>query len=229
MIRNNYNENYFEKIDTEDKAYFLGFIFADGCIIYDPSKYRYKIEIKLHPKDRHILESLIKFIEGEMKIWYDNNREMCQVSISGKKFVSDLIKLGLTPNKTFNLEYPKISEKLEKHFLRGYFDGDGCIRVRTDKRDNTKLGDLRIVSGSIDMLNMINQRMHILFGTKINKLYGPKNKQYKFIGWASMSDVEKIYEGFYGTSNDDLFLIRKKVIFDEVTEIVKNKKKYRKN
>jgi hypothetical protein len=229
MIRKKYNENYFEKIDTEDKAYFLGLIFADGCIVYDPIKFRYNVLITLHPKDVHILESFIKFIDGEMTVWKNKNREICQVSLSGKKIVIDLIKLGAIPNKTFKLNYPKINVKLEKHFLRGYFDGDGCIRIRTDHRDNTQLGDLRIVSGSVDMLNMINNRMYNLFETKINKLYGPKNKTYKFIGWASMSDIERIYEAFYGNTNNELFLIRKKVIFDEVIKVIENKKKYRKN
>jgi hypothetical protein len=228
MRRKIYNENYFEKIDTEDKAYFLGFIFADGCVTFDTSKYRYQITIKIHSKDKHILNSLIRFIDGEMLIW-ENDLETCQITLSGKKIVSDLIRLGAKPNKTFDLVYPKIDENLEKHFLRGYFDGDGCVRVRTDKRDKTKLGDLRIVGGSIEMLNMINYRMHHLFGTKINKLYGPKNKKYKYVGWASMTDIEKIYRGFYEKSNADLFLVRKKIIFDEVTEILLNKTKYRKN
>jgi hypothetical protein len=115
---------------------------------------------------------------------------------------------------------------LEKHFLRGYFDGDGCIRVKVDKRDNTKRGDLRIVSGSLHMLDKINERMSILFGVNLNKLYGPKDKDYKYIGWSGMSDIEKIYHGFY--DNSKLFLNRKKIIFNEVTEIIKNKQKYRK-
>jgi hypothetical protein len=54
-------------------------------------------------------------------------------------------------------------------------------------------GDLRIVGGSLDMLNKINERMNLLFGTNINKLYGPKNKNYKFIEWAGMKDIENIY------------------------------------
>ena len=226
MRRNKYNENYFEKIDTEDKAYFLGLIFADGSVVYNPNRYRYQLSLKLHPKDKHILISLIKHIEGEMNVWEDSKRNICQISLSGKKIINDLIKLGVTPNKTFTLNYPKINENLEKHFLRGYFDGDGCIRVKKDKRDGTKLGDLRIVSGSIEMLNTINERMNKLFGTNINKLYGPKNKEYRYIGWASMNDIENIYEGFY--SDSDLFLIRKKHIFDEVNRIIKDKQKYRK-
>ena len=226
MRKKNYNEDYFEQIDTEDKAYFLGFIYADGSVIYYNEKYRYKLVLKLHTKDNHILESLINYVDGEMDIWFDGQREMCEVGFSGKKMVIDLIKLGVTPNKTFTLKYPNIDEKLEKHFLRGYFDGDGCIRTSFDKRDGTKRGDLRIVGGSLDMLNKLNERMNVLFGTNINKLYGPKDKEFKYIGWAGMTDIEKIYEGFYSETN--LFLERKKIIFDEVIKIINNKKRYRK-
>jgi hypothetical protein len=226
MKKKVYNENYFEKIDSEDKAYFLGFIFADGSIINDVNKFRYQVTLKLHIKDKHILESFIESINGEMLLWKHNQRDIVEVKFSGKKMVNDLINLGVIQNKTFTLQYPTINESLERHFLRGYFDGDGCIRISYDKRDNTKRGDLRIVSGSLDMLNKINERMNILFGVNINKLYGPKNKNFKYIGWAGMSDIEKIYHAFYDDSA--LFLNRKKIIFDEVIEIIKNKKKYRK-
>ena len=124
-----------------------------------------------------------------MSLWFHGQRDICEVSLSGKKIVKDLEEKGLHPNKTFTIKYPEISEELERHFLRGYFDGDGCIRISTDKRDGSKRGDLRLVSGSIEMLEMINERMNVLFGTNLNKLYGPKNKEYKFIGWAGMKDI----------------------------------------
>jgi hypothetical protein len=221
-----YDENFFEVIDTEDKAYFLGFIYADGCLINNDKKSIYEITIKINNKDDHILIKLIKKINGEMKLWYNKKREMCEIRLNGKKIVSDLENKGVHPNKTFTIKYPVIDEKLERHFLRGYFDGDGCIRINTDKRDGSKRGDLRIVGGSIDMLNKINERMNLLFNTNINKLYGPENKEFKYVGWAGMTDIEKIYNGFYNNSN--LFLTRKKLIFDNVISEIKNKTKYRK-
>jgi hypothetical protein len=226
MKKYKFNEDFFETIDSEHKAYFLGFIYADGSLVNNSISYRYKLNLKLHKKDNHILEEFIKCIDGDMNIWYNKKRNMCEISLSGKKIVNDLMNKGVLPNKTFTVQYPVIDESLERHFLRGYFDGDGCIRVSTDKRDGNQRGDLRIVGGSVDMINKINQRMNYLFGTNINKLYGPKNKEYKFIGWAGMSDIEKIYHGFYNESN--LFLNRKKSIFDEVIRLIKYKEKYRK-
>ena len=221
-----YNENYFEKIDSEDKAYFLGLICADGCIINNQKTYRYQVVLKLHIKDIEILQTFIKCIVGKMELWKHGQRDMVELKLSGKKMVNDLFNLGITENKTFFLKYPNISEYFERHFLRGYFDGDGCIRIKEDKRDNTFRGDFRIVGSSYEMLNKINERMNKLFGTNVNKLYGPTNKSYKFIGWSGMTDIENIYNGFYYESN--FFLLRKKIIFDEVNQLLKNKQKYRK-
>jgi hypothetical protein len=100
------------------------------------------------------------------------------------------------------------------------------VRINKDKRDNSERGDLRIVGASLEMIEKINERMNYLFGTSLNKLYGPKNKEFKFIGWSAMTDIEKIYQGFY--TGSCLYLSRKKIIFDRVIELVKNKKKYRK-
>ena len=127
MKKKVYNENYFEKIDSEDKAYFLGLIYSDGCIVNNQDEYRYKITLKLHIKDKHILEDFIKSVSGEMSLWFHGQRDICEVNLSGKKIVKDLEEKGLHPNKTFTIKYPEISEELERHFLRGYFDGDGCI------------------------------------------------------------------------------------------------------
>jgi hypothetical protein len=223
MRRKEYNQSYFENIDTEDKAYFLGFIYADGSVATEK---RNSLFIKIHIKDSHIIESFINCINGEMIPWKQKNRDIIQVSVSGKKIINDLLNLGLHQNKTFTLKYPDIPIELERHFIRGYFDGDGCIRVKTDSRDGSKIGDMRFVGGSIDMLNTINDRMKFLFGIKKNSLYGPKNKNYKFLGWGSMSDIEKIYNGFYEDSN--FYLKRKKETFDEVMSIIKDKIKYRK-
>ena len=226
MKRKKFNEDYFEVIDTPEKAYFLCFIFADGCLINNPKEYRYKLVIKIHNKDEDMLKRFISLLDSEVEIWRSKNRDISEVGFSSKKMINDLKNLGIHQNKTYTIEYPKIDEKLEKHFLRGYFDGDGCIRINKDKRDQSKRGDLRIVGGSVKFIQTLNERMGKLFGVNVNKIYGQKNKQYKFVGWAGMSDIEQIYNGFY--SDTDLFLIRKKIIFDEVIDIIREKYKYRK-
>lgn len=225
-VKKYFNESYFEFIDSEDKAYFLGFIYADGCLRYDEIKSYYYLTIKIHPKDVHILYSFIRCINGDFSVRHDKNRNIVELTLTGKKITKGLIKQGVYQNKTFTIKYPNIPIEFERHFIRGYFDGDGCIRVKIDSRNGKESGDLRFVSGSIDMLNSINERMNFLFGTKLNTLYGSKDKNYKFLGWSSMKDIESIYNYFYTDSN--FFLKRKKETFDKVIDIIKDNKKYRK-
>ena len=169
-----YDESFFEKIDTEEKAYWLGFIYADGCIVKNHSKdkqgkqlRKYSLNIELAEKDK---EHLIKFAKTiclnfeesmlysrERKIYYDHldeerTYEMCAFQVTSKKIVEDLIKLGCIPNKSLTLEFPK-EEQVPKYlwmsFIRGYFDGDGWIN--NDGKNNLKLGMI----GTENFLNKI--------------------------------------------------------------------------
>ena len=147
-----YDESFFEKIDTEEKAYWLGFIYADGWVVRNHSKdkegrqlKKYSLGIELSVKDK---EHLIKFAKvicfnfeesmlysRERKIYYEHlneekTYEMCAFQVSSKKIVEDLIKLGCVPNKTLIKTFPTYNEvpsKLMGHFMRGYADGNGGV------------------------------------------------------------------------------------------------------
>jgi len=220
-----FNHNYFEHIDSEEKSYFLGFIMADGCVIKD----RNSLAIKIHKKDEHILESFKECIEFEGDLWYHKQRtNMCQISMSHVKLKEDLNNLGVVSNKTHTLKFPKLRKDLYRHFIRGFFDGDGCVRIKKDKRRSgsvDKRGDVRFVCGSLGFLNDLNILLHKEIDTNLNKLYG-KYESHKYIGWCGFSDIENLYEYFYNDAN--LFLHRKKLIFDEVYNICKQRNKYRK-
>lgn len=118
----NWDETYFEKINTEQKAYWLGFIYADGCV--DDTEFRLHLSIK----DLIHLEKFKNHIGSTHPI---HNCQLNTISfnIGNKKIVKDLNKLGVVPRKTFIIEYPKINTKFNRHFIRGVFDGDGCIYV----------------------------------------------------------------------------------------------------
>lgn len=133
------DEGFFDKIDTELKAYLLGFLLADGNICNG------RLSIRLGLKDESFLRELSKnflngqdlvrlrdpsktprFIEGR-KI---KNLGSAELSISCKQWVEPLAKLKMIPAKSLVLEFPEISESLLPHFVRGYFDGDGCLSRR---------------------------------------------------------------------------------------------------
>lgn len=133
-----FNENIFDFIDTEDKAYWLGFIFADGYI----SSSNYTFEISLSTKDLSHLEKFNNFMEHinyNIKICKTNfeNCTRCRWSITNKHLWKTLNSYGCTPRKSLTLEFPNedifTKKSLISHFIRGYVDGDGCIGLTRDK------------------------------------------------------------------------------------------------
>lgn len=134
----------FNNIDNEEKAYWLGFIFADGCIASGRSN---NIEISLQKSDVGHLEKFKHFISAKQNIVVDSFR--CRICITNKNLKDSLIKLGCTPKKSLTLQFPKIENSLMRHFIRGYFDGDGCI---TRSRKNSIWTDANIACGSEDFI-----------------------------------------------------------------------------
>ena len=130
----NFNENYFDNIDTDTKAYFLGFIMADGCIIKTrpTSKLPNRLVINISSKDRIILEELKKELQTTCDIidYYPNghtyaNNQMSKLVINSQHLCTSLVKLNVTERKTGHEAIPKINEKYIPSFIRGFFDGDG--------------------------------------------------------------------------------------------------------
>lgn len=125
-----FDEFYFDKIDTEEKAYWLGFIYADGYLVST----RNTIGIELKDTDGDHLEKFKKSISGEMEVKYYNKnstygpQRVCQYQINSKHMKEILLSYYTSIDKTFNGTFPKLSNKeLIPHLIRGFFDGDGCL------------------------------------------------------------------------------------------------------
>lgn len=116
------NSNVFSCIDTQKKAYWLGFLFADGYVS-DKNDF----ELSLGLKDKQHLEKFKKFLEWEGDIKIDNKVGRCRLAFRDKLLVNNLKSLGLVPRKSTILQFPNLKEELVPHFIRGYFDGDGTI------------------------------------------------------------------------------------------------------
>ena len=118
----NFDINTFEVIDTEEKAYWLGFLYADGAISNDR---RNSIELSLKLDDFGHLEKFKHFLKCDLSVKKDSFR--CRLTLTNGKLRQDLINLGCTPRKSFTITFPTLDSNLERHFIRGFFDGDGCI------------------------------------------------------------------------------------------------------
>ena len=227
ICKYDFNENYFENIDTEDKAYFLGFIVADGCL-RDEGSTRY-MKLKLKIDDYKILEKMIEYTSYSGNVYYHKNGKFCELTLSGEKIVNDLKNLGIIQNKTMVVKYPKISSNLERHFMRGFFDGDGCISIhkkREGSRDTSDRGQANICSGSREFIEKYVDRLNIIAGITKNKIRTPKGT-YNVIDWGSFLDIERFYNLFYKDAT--VYLERKKKTFDKAITISISKNKYRKN
>lgn len=124
----NVNHNYFNVIDSECKAYILGFIVGDGSLQFYKGKGYLKIEI--HQKDKDILEKISKEIDFKRGVSY-NKRGSVYISVRSNEIFNDLVKIGVKPNKSnVGLDSKVVCiGRLFWPFLRGLFDSDGTIGI----------------------------------------------------------------------------------------------------
>lgn len=163
-VKSSFNHHIFDEIDTEEKAYWLGFIWADGCIVsINNEKKNYAFELGLSVKDIEHLEKFCSFInldKSRVKIrvcketsLVKSINTLCRIQVSNKHFWETLNSYGCCPNKTYHEVFPDISifksKDLIHHFIRGFFDGDGWVYL--DNRGYLIAG----VCGQLEFLEAI--------------------------------------------------------------------------
>lgn len=147
----NYNDNYFENIDTEEKAYWLGFIAADGSIVNNNRA----LEISLKQSDRN---HLVKFANaiGETERMIKDRNQKCsngkyyatsRITVCSPILINHLSRYGIVQNKGLNLNFPTfLNDDLLRHYLRGYFDGDGSISTNGKYRNGSPKYALNLIA-----------------------------------------------------------------------------------
>jgi len=124
-----YNRHIFDTIDSAEKAYWLGFIIADGYLNID----RRMLRIKLGNKDKHHLEKFINFLGGDLtmlksEIHNTTGNIQWYVSTYSIEIKNALIKLNVEQSKSGKEHIPPIDKIYYRDFIRGLWDGDGFIR-----------------------------------------------------------------------------------------------------
>jgi hypothetical protein len=120
--------DYFHVIDSDEKAYWLGFVAADGTVVCTGRQYA--IVLDLQQRDLHWVTRFRDTIAPGSTIIQHGDRSYA-VSIASKEMVQDIMALGVGPNKSATLTWPKIPDPFVPGFLLGYFDGDGSLQKRS--------------------------------------------------------------------------------------------------
>lgn len=222
LRKENIKIDIFNPVNTPEAAYILGFYIADGCLNGN------KFVITLNEKDKEILEKIRDYMSPITKLIYKKetinkqgivSHPMYSFAFACKEIVNCLENLGLGKNKTYLSKSIKnvVPKELMWDFIRGYWDGDGCIsssnvtkNVKETSYNYINIG-FTIISKDPDILNEMNE---FFIEEGINTHVYPDNKGNYLVGTHSKSEVEKIYNKLYNSSN--LFMERKRAKFNEI-------------
>jgi len=198
-----FNENYFDKIQNEHEAYWLGWLFSDG---YN-QRNKNTIKLQIQKRDQSILELLKKDLDYNGPIRDAGYGSQSLIFLTSMNFSEKLAQLGCVQNKSMVLKWPiELPSRLEKHFIRGYFDGDGCI---SGVNNNFSL----TIISTENFCNTLNQKLAKVVGLKNleNHPNNPITKRYRFSG---KKQIKKMYEYLY--SDSSICLERKKKKMEEL-------------
>ena len=218
------DEKYFSSIDTQDKAYILGFLMADGCVCKTgpTAKRPNRLFINISHKDRKILE----YIKKELKCSYEivdympseatyGNNMMSKLAINSTPLCNDLAKYGIVARKTGIEKLPDLPSNMLPHFIRGFFDGDGTAYYCHKKYKDTTYRRLNIgFCSNYEMLSSIEDIFKSIGVKKYPKICAEKRTTGEFknlydISYGAKQDVKLIQHYMYDNAN--FFLKRKKL------------------
>ncbi len=194
--------NYFEKIDSPEKAYFLGLMYADGNVRGNSAS------ICLQECDKHILENFKNCIKNHTNISIvpkkkEHHSNQCRIYFNSVKIVKDLILLGCVPNKSNIIsKLPKINYDLYKYFILGYFDGDGTIFQDKRKAKSLKWSIIGNYDFLLEMRNILDKIG--IFRTTDN-LHKSKYSDKYSLEYSNYRSCKELFDLFYDFKSPYLF------------------------
>lgn len=227
MARYSFEENFFENIDTEEKAYWLGFIVADGCIyvgqqttqsLTGQKYFNHRLQILLSRKDESHLEKFKKHInytgiieQGQTSLGR-NVHLNSKIRITSKKLCEDLMDKNVLPRKSCNEVFPGfLNPELLKHFVRGYFDGDGNINFYKVKNKDYHSANITFVGGEKFLEGILAFVNTYIAETNANVLSAKETKNHT-LAFGGRYLTQKIMDYLYKDAT--IFLDRKKDYYE---------------
>lgn len=189
----NINQDFF-KTWSRDMAYVFGFWCADGCI-YGGRLF----DITIQKKDKYLLKQISQKLGYEGGLYDYVDRQACRINFSCVEIYNDIVALGGTERKSLTLDFPDVPDEFLSDFIRGYFDGDGCVMSVKGKRINTA-----ITSGSRAFLESLVEKLRIHAGI-CGGSYDRSSMSYRFGNRDSVLLGQYMYK-----DSPELFLLRKR-------------------
>lgn len=201
------DDYYFDNIDTPNKAYILGFLWADG----HNNTRKGIVEMRLQARDKHILDDISKELKSNRPIYFvkretDRQQDTYRIYITSRRISDSLLSYGMCANKTYVLQWPKnINDELVPHFLRGFTDGDGHIGKKELSWAGTEM-----------MLNQVRNILFSQFGIDA-KIYDTKTEVIKSLRVCKRREIIDVLNWMY--KDADLMLERKFLTYQELISL----------
>ena len=229
-----FNDSFFEEINDEKKAYALGLIYSDGNIFHKEGK-GYYVTFGQQEERKDIVYKLNEILDSNAPIHkaLRGSKLFYYIRLTSKKMYEDLTKWGITSNKSLTVKFPTNMPKLlMNHFIRGLFDGDGCIwNGQRKKMLVREWGKERIktvhnvkftYTGNDDFVNSLQNLLVEELGIKKTKLNYSKAKNKSnttsenicTMEYSGRGNIQKLYNYLY--NNSTIFLDEKKYKFEAI-------------
>lgn len=205
-------EDYFNTIDSQLKAYFLGLIITDGCI-YSKNGRTPSVSLTLQKNDAYLIDRFIKEIHSN-KVVTTDGRGCCEVAINSSKMVSDLHKYGVQERKSLQAIFPSnLPIDYYPSLLRGIIDGDGSISFYARKGRKCHTKAIRLCSGNEKFLLDIVGFLHRVVDIDTVNVYRDKENLWS-IAYRKTASLLKLIDYLY--SGAEIYMKRKKELCDLV-------------
>ena len=209
----NMKEHFFQEINEEAKAYFLGLLISDGNVFKDNAGRQASISITLDLKDEYMLEKFKEVLQANTSVGHDG-RGCGQIAVRSNIMAEDLAKYGVVPRKSYNTYLPLISKEMMPHLIRGIFDGDGSIMAKPNPSNDGHNKFLHSISfcGTHQLMEDISNYILENLGIK-TAVYDYKDRNLSELKIQNIDNIAKF--GYWIYRNSTIFLNRKKDIFND--------------
>lgn len=227
-----FNQNFLSELNSPEKAYFLGLLYSDGCVFKSKDWESYSIIFGQSETNKDIVYKINNLLESTYPVQSSLNgsKLFYKIDLKSKQMFNDLQKLGIEPNKSLTCTFPILNDDLMPHFIRGLFDGDGCVwngkRKIMQVKDSSKPSGYRerivhnvkfTYTGNYAFVNDLQDYLVDKLGFKKTKLNFSKAKDSKHIctmEYSGRKQLKRFYDFIYKDAT--IYGDTKKLKFEEI-------------